>query len=576
MNCLSIIEQEFVLIWWHLCYTYDMKEGVTMKKALPIGVMDYRKLISENYYNVDKSLIIKDFLERKTVVTLITRPRRFGKTLNMSMMAEFFDITKDSKELFKDTKIMETEYASFINQYPTLFISFANAKGSKYDIIRTIKKEISKEYQKYNHLFMNLDDYDQSDFDLIKKSLTNHQDDFKGVNDSLSFLMTKLENHYHKKVMVFIDEYDTPFIEAHINGFYDDLKHDLSSLLHNTLKTSSSLQYAMLTGIQRVAKENIFSDLNNIVVCTVKDYHYDQYFGFTEDETKAFLEYYHLTLDEDVKNMYDGYHIGNQDIYNPWSIINYIDKKELRPYWLNTSSNKMIRDAIQDCDISFKQDYEKLIKTGQIETLVQMETSFFEVSNTANLWGLFVNAGYLTIEKANSSQLDRYILRIPNQEVQKEFQQLTSYYLDISASDLSGLCDALLVANRNEFENYYTNILMTLPSFHDLVNENSYHVMFLGMCAWLANDYEIISNKETGKGRCDIILKAKKSILPSYIFEFKYTRNKEQIEQLSNQAIQQIIDNHYDIQLSENTIYIGLAHCGKDVFITWKNKSKNK
>ena len=552
-----------------------MKEGVTMKKALPIGVMDYRKLISENYYNVDKSLIIKDFLERKTVVTLITRPRRFGKTLNMSMMAEFFDITKDSKELFKDTKIMKTQYASFINQYPTLFISFANAKGHKSQLISSIKTTLQEIYEANEHVFVNMSFFEISRYEAIVNSLTNEYD-FDYIGDSLDFLMEMMEKYYHKKVMVFIDEYDTPFIEAHINGFYDDLKHDLSSLLHNTLKTSSSLQYAMLTGIQRVAEGNIFGGFNNLVSYTVKDRAYSQYFGFTEDETKAFLEYYHLTLDEDVKNMYDGYHIGNQDIYNPWSIINYIDKKELRPYWLNTSSNKMIRDAIQDCDISFKQDYEKLIKTGQIETLVQMETSFFEVSNTANLWGLFVNAGYLTIEKANSSQLDRYILRIPNQEVQKEFQQLTSYYLDISASDLSGLCDALLVANRDEFENYYRNILMTLPSYHDLINENSYHVMFLGMCAWLANDYEIISNRESGKGRCDMILKAKKSILPSYVFEFKYTKNKEQLEQLSNQAIQQIIDNNYDVQLSENTIYIGLAHCRKDVSITWENKSKNK
>ena len=273
-----------------------MKEGVTMKKALPIGVMDYRKLISENYYNVDKSLIIKDFLERKTVVTLITRPRRFGKTLNMSMMAEFFDITKDSKELFKDTKIMKTQYASFINQYPTLFISFANAKGHKSQLISSIKTTLQEIYEANEHVFVNMSFFEISRYEAIVNSLTNEYD-FDYIGDSLDFLMEMMEKYYHKKVMVFIDEYDTPFIEAHINGFYDDLKHDLSSLLHNTLKTSSSLQYAMLTGIQRVAEGNIFGGFNNLVSYTVKDRAYSQYFGFTEDETKAFLEYYHLTFD---------------------------------------------------------------------------------------------------------------------------------------------------------------------------------------------------------------------------------------------------------------------------------------
>ena len=573
INFHNILKKEFVLIKWHLCYTYNKKEGVTMKKALPIGVMDYHKLISENYYNVDKSLMIKDFLERKTTVTLITRPRRFGKTLNMSMMAEFFDITKNSKDIFKNTKIMQTEYASYINQYPTIFISFANAKGHKEQFILSIKTTLQDIYEKNEHVFSNMSKFEKSRYNRIVDALI-HDNSLNTISESLDFLMKRMEKYYHQKVMVFIDEYDTPFIEAHVGEFYDDIKSGLASLLHNALKTSPSLQYAMLTCIQRVAKENIFSDLNNPAVCTLTDQHYSQYFGFTETETKAMLEYYGLSLNDKVKAMYDGYHIGNMEIYNPWSIINYIDNKELRPYWVNTSSNKMIKDAMKECDTSFKQGYEKLIETGKLETLVQMETSFFEVSNTPNLWGLFVNAGYLTTEKTNSLQIDRYILRIPNQEVQKEFQQLTSYYLNISSTDLSGLCDALLFGNQIDFENYYTHILLTLPSYLDLQNENSYHVMFLGMCAWLSHDYEIISNKEAGKGRCDIILKAKSAISPSYILEFKYSTNKEKIEQLSNQAIQQIQKNHYEANMSSKVIYIGLAHCGKDVFITWRNKDK--
>ncbi|WP_296878497.1 AAA family ATPase, partial [Thomasclavelia sp.] len=232
-----------------------------MKKALPIGIKNYRKLKKDDYYSIDKSLMIKEFLDRKTEVTLITRPRRFGKTLNMSMMAEFFDITKDSKDLFKDTKIMETEYCSYLNQYPTIFVSFANAKGSKKIVIRQIKRALKKEYTRYDYLFNNMNRFEQSDYDLITNALLNDDEKLDDLTDALSFLMEQLEKYYSKRVMVFIDEYDTPFIEGHVGKFYDEIRSSLASMLHNALKTSDSIEYAMLTGIQRVAKENIFSDL---------------------------------------------------------------------------------------------------------------------------------------------------------------------------------------------------------------------------------------------------------------------------------------------------------------------------
>ena len=303
------------------------------------------------------------------------------------MMAEFFDITKDSKEIFNDTNITKSLYASNMNQYPTIFVSFANAKGDQINVVQQIKEQLRNEYNRYEHIFNNLSKFEEDDYKQVIDGLMSKSDGkLNNIIDALSFLMKILEKYYERKVMLFIDEYDTPFIEAHVDGFYDKIKNGLASLLHNSLKTSNSLQYALLTGIQRVAKENIFSDLNNPAVCTLTDQHYSQYFGFTETETKAMLEYYGLSLNDKVKAMYDGYHIGNMEIYNPWSIINYIDNKELRPYWVNTSSNKMIKDAMKECDTSFKQGYEKLIETGKLETLVQMETSFFEVSNTPNLW----------------------------------------------------------------------------------------------------------------------------------------------------------------------------------------------
>ena len=547
-----------------------------MKKAIPIGVSDYERLRKEDYYFVDKSMMIQEFLRRKSIVTLITRPRRFGKTINMSMMAEFFDVTKDTKEIFKDTAIMDTEYAAEMNQYPTVFLSFASAKNSKQELTKAIKYQLRKEYDRHRQAFeTTMTEFDADEYQKIRKALLDTENgEIDGIGNTLAFLIEKLEKHHGKKVMVFIDEYDTPFIEAHVNGYYEEIRGGLSSLLHNALKASTSLQYAMLTGIQRVAKENIFSDLNNLVVCTVTDKRYAQYFGFTEAEANAVLEYYGLKLDEEVKAMYDGYHFGKEEIYNPWSILNYADTGELAPYWVNTSSNKMIRKAMEGRDLTFARGYEELIEKGKLETLVRMETSFFEVSSTESLWGLFVNAGYLTIEKVISARDGRYVLRIPNEEVQQEFRELTASYLNVSESNLSAMFNGLRYEERERFAESYADMLLSLPSYHDLKDENSYHVLFLGMCAWLSNEYDIISNREEGKGRCDIILKAKKESLPSYVLEFKYLKeaDTERLEESAKEAVLQIKEKHYDAELPGRAILIGLAHAGKEVWIEWQER----
>lgn len=543
-----------------------------MRKAIPLGVVDYETLKSQNYFFIDKSMMIYDFLMRKSTVTLITRPRRFGKTINISMMSSFFDITKDSKEIFKDTRIVETEYISEMNQYPTIFISFANAKNDKWNIVKEIKLQLRKEYDRYAHVFeQKMTVFEQNEYEsLVQGLMTKNDGILDNIIDALSFLMERLEKYYHKKVMVFIDEYDTPFIEAHVGGYYEELRGGLSSLLHNALKTSTSLHYAMMTGIQRVAKENIFSDLNNLVVCTVKDPEYSQYFGFTEEETKQTLEYYDLSLNDEVKSMYDGYHFGEHDIYNPWSILNYASRKVLEPYWVNTSSNTMIKKAISSSDEAFERGYEELIRNGKLETTVKMDTSFFEVNNTENLWGLLVNAGYLTLHKTISIQDSLYIIKIPNQEVQLEFRKLTAYHLKATETDLTVLFNSLKCCRKEDFEDRYRKILLTLPSYHDLKDENSYHMMLLGMCAWLSNEYEVISNREVGKGRCDIILKSKKSQI-SYILEFKYTNDSSvDLKQLAKSAIDQIDSRRYDSELSGTVIHIGLAHYQKNVEIEWQ------
>ena len=553
---------------------YNNNERVMEMKKIPIGTKSFSRLVEGNYYFVDKTLMIKEFLDRGTDVTLITRPRRFGKTINMSMMAEFFDITKDSKKIFNGTKIMETPYAAEINQYPTIFISFADAKRDKGTVVSTIRTQIQNQWDKYDFVFENLKGFKKTNYERLYEVLAdNNKNNLKGIDDAISFLMERMEDYYGKEVMVFIDEYDTPFVEAHTGGFYDEVRGGLAGLLHNSLKTSTSLKYAMLTGIQRVAKENIFSDLNNLDVYTVIDNDYSEYFGFSIEETKELLEYYDLELDEEVKEMYDGYKMGDKEIYNPWSILNYARRKVLVPYWVNTSANTMLKQAIEKADYDFKKQYEKLIKNNYLETRVVLQTSFYEVANTPNLWGMFVSAGYLTVTKSIDALNDQYRVEIPNKEIRKEFINLTEYYLALQTGQLNDVVYNLLQEDRDEFFDSYQNILM-LPSYHDLNDENSYHMMMLGMCICLSNNYKVISNREEGKERCDIIIQAKDEKKTSFVIEFKYFKEDKKdfekaLDKLSNEAIQQIKDRKYDYNLKGKVIYIGLAHHGKDVMMKW-------
>lgn len=541
-------------------------------KKIPTGIKSFRKLREENYYFVDKTLMIKDFLERGSEVTLITRPRRFGKTINMSMMSEFFDITKDSKEIFKGTKIMDTPYASELNQYPTIFISFADAKENKETIVKFLKNQFQLEYSRYNYIFKDMDEYEENDYRIINEGIKNNQNGtLQDIEKALIFLMHRLKKYYGKDVVLFIDEYDTPFIEAKTGNFYQEIKGSLATLLRSSLKNSGDLKYAMLTGIQRVAKENIFSDLNNLVVCDVTDQRYASYFGFTNNETQELLEYYGLELNDEVKKMYDGYHIGNQDIYNPWSLLNYADTQKLISFWVNTSANSMIKNALKQADYTFKNQYDKLIKESKLDTYVSMQTSFFEEANNSTLWGLFVNAGYLTVTKEINLLKGKYRIEIPNEEVKQEFIKLTEYQLGLSSGTLDTVTESLVNEDQETFLENYQEILM-IPSYHDLEKENSYHMMMLGMCLCLNKDYEIISNREVGKGRDDLILKAKDEKRTSFVLEFKYLKEdkkalEEALDELSNKAIQQIKENKYDYGLKGKVIYIGLAHHGKNVSV---------
>ncbi|MCD7894931.1 MAG: ATP-binding protein [Erysipelotrichaceae bacterium] len=490
------------------------------------------------------------------------------KKLNMSMMAEFFDITKYSEDVFNNTNIMNTEYASYMNQYPTIFLSFASSKGNKNYLINSIKTSIRSEYAKYHYIFTNMEENDEEDYYNLKEAMKKGKNSsLDGVEEAILFLMNMLYKYYDKKVLLFVDEYDTPFIEAHVNGFYEDIRKQLASLLHNALKDAEPLEYAMLTGIQRVANENIFSDLNNVAIYSVARKQYSQYFGFTEGETKELLEYYHLELNDDVKQMYDGYHIGNDYLYNPWSILNYVDNEELDTYWIYTSSNTMIKNAIRKADITFKNSFEILIEQGYVDVNIELGKSFYENNQTSTLWGMFVNAGYLTIE--NKIDIKRYRIVIPNFEVVDEFKEFLSYYFDLSSVEfLDNIINSLLYEDKNGFLTSYTQLLLA-SSYHDLTSENSYHMLLYPLCLYLSNTHEVKSNPEEGKGRTDIILKARSSKYTSYVIEFKHGKKEDNLDKLADDALTQIKEKKYDANLTGRIIHIGLGLYSKNVAMKW-------
>lgn len=398
-----------------------------MEKTIGIDIEDYRKFIEENHYYVDKTLLIKDFLDDGSEVTLITRPRSFGKTLNMSMMAEFLDITKDSKDIFKDTNIMKSDKAEFINQFPVIFISFKDVKGSKKNFVRMLKKTIFEEYLRYNYIIEQLNELDKSTFEFTIEELKRTMDeDLIGINDSIQLLCQLLYGYYGKRVILLIDECDTPFMEAYNQGYYEDILDALSTLLSIALKGNRYLDKAFLTGIQGIPKANIFGGLNNISTYGVDKKLYGQYFGFVESETKQLLAYYDLQLTNEVKEMYGGYRIGGYDIYNPLSISKYVNDRILTSYWMNTISDTMIKKLMNNCTEYVRDDYETLIKEGSIQMHTDLETIYLEVENDQTFWALFIHLGYLTI--VDKIDMDYYKVCIPNNEVKKAFKDLKTYF----------------------------------------------------------------------------------------------------------------------------------------------------
>ena len=542
------------------------------KAKLFIGVQDFRALREKKACYVDKTQFIEEFLDSCYQITLITRPRRFGKSLNMSMLAEFLDCTRQSADIFEGTKIEKSDHIGEMNQHPVVFLSFLNVKAGKAETLSfLLKGTIREEYQRYHDVFREgkLSKEQELKFCQIYEellSITEKKETEGSLTQAITVLCQTLYMYYGKKVYLILDEYDTPFMSANAGGYYDEVRVLLKGILTTSLKGNPYLEKAVLTGVQRVAKENIFSGLNNLIVCTVRDRAYADCFGFTEKEVRELLHTHDMTFTEEVKTMYDGYRIGSTDVYNPWSVSCYIAEKRLDTYWVNTSENGIIRKALEAQGNTFKNAYERLIRDGSVNVLVDFSMAWYETMDEAAVWGLLVNAGMATVEEVIDS--DYCKIRVPNLEVWKVFKELTAYHLGVNERHMEKMFYGLKHQELDIFSEEYQNILMELPSYYDLKDENSYHMMMLGMCAFLRKEYTVKSKRETGIGRSDICLYSKNESYPNIILEFKYTKNeKEDLSELAEKAIEQSKEKQYAAEMKGKVVYIGLAHYKKQVCI---------
>ena len=527
-------------------------------KPLPIGIDDFEKVRRGGYYYVDKTLMIRDFLEMRDEVALIARPRRFGKTLNMTMIRDFFDITKDSLDLFQGLAIMDTEYGKQINSRPVIYFTFKDCKGdTAEDVFLLVKQKIYQEFLRYEKLLrgkLDRTSYEGMDFYDMIDTLRNPKAPVPLWTNSVQLLTQVAKEIFGVPPILLIDEYDQPIMSSYEKNFHEQMGTFFSNLYGSAMKGNQALGQALLTGVQRVAKESIFSQFNNARVYTVLNPQYAAYFGLTEAETEELLDAYGLSLNAAVRKEYDGYLFGGVEVYNPWSLLNYADLKVLDYYWVNTSSNAFIRKVLQQAEPRFWEDFDHLVLGEEVLVGLTLETSYIERDSNYSLWGLLVNSGYLTVKKrvdANTA-----VVKIPNDEVMSEFQVLIAEIAGIEALDLRQMFDALLKKDMERFLKIYRGIVISCTSYMD-AKENAYHMLFLGMCITLKGLYRVTSNLESGYGRSDVMLEAQKAGYPHVVIEFK---QGEDLEKLKKEALQQILDQKYYTGLYGEVICVGLAH----------------
>ena len=553
-----------------------------MSRTVAIGIQDFETIIQDNCFYVDKTKFIKEWWESKDEVTLIARPRRFGKTLNMSMLERFFNIKYQGQgEIFENLDIWkEKEYRELQGKYPVIFLSFAGIKENTYEgVIRQFYQIITNLYAKYEFLrdCGKLGERDKAYFDRIGRDMETNE-----AAMALHQLSDYLYRYYGEKVIILLDEYDTPMQEAYVNGFWQELVSFTRNLFNNTFKTNPYMKRAVLTGITRISKESMFSDLNNMNVASVTSNKYASCFGFTEEEVFCAMDEFGLADKAQVKQWYDGFNIGEQrDIYNPWSVINYLNKRQLKPYWANTSSNGLAAKLIRKGSRNIKMQFESLLSGESIKNRIDEEIVFNRLDQSEDaIWSLLLASGYLKVSVVHD---ELYELELTNYEVRKMFGNMVHDWFGENLSDYNDFIKALLRGDKKEMNAYMNRVSLSMFSYFDGGShpsgqtnpERFYHGFVLGLLVDLADKYEVKSNRESGFGRYDVMLKPRNKENDGIILEFKIYDSTEEnsLEETVQAALKQIEKERYEQELVDGGIdkerirKYGFAFEGKKVLI---------
>ena len=543
------------------------------KKPLPIGISDY-KIATSDYYYVDKTMLIKDFLDKRPLVSLFTRPRRFGKTLNMDMLRVFFEKTdEDTSVYFSDKEIWSygDAYTGYQGQYPVIFLSFKDVKCANWrETYEMIAKLITQEFRRHIELETSdrLNEYEKAQYSDLAKGAADSTD----YQFSLQTLSLLLHKHYGKETIIIVDEYDTPIQQGHTAGFYQDVIAFMRNFFSGGLKDNSHLAYGFLTGILRVAKESIFSGLNNLTVNSILDEQYSAYFGFTKEEVRQLLEYYGRgdKFDE-VCEWYDGYHFGSTEIFNPWSVINYVSENCFpKAFWQSTGSNDVIGEIVGAADDEVTENLYKLLSGETVTSYIDTGVIYPEVQNNPySVYSFLLVAGYLKVAKVYPQHDGNYMcdIAIPNKEIAfvygKEVLSKTG-----KTSVAISIQQALFSGEALKLQKLLEDFMLSSISAFDGSNESFYHGMMLGLCAVLSSRYRIRSNAESGYGRFDIALIPISKSDPGFIFEFKYAgKDSDSLDALASKALAQIEEKKYETELKaqgvSKLIKIGIAFRGK-------------
>ena len=552
------------------------------KKAVPVGIEDFERIINEDYYYVDKTMLIEELLINRAPVTLFTRPRRFGKTLNMSMIKYFFDVKnkEENKKLFENLKIYNSEYMSEQGKYPVIFISLKDLKGDTWEeCLKRLKLFIFDLYAEFEYIREKMNEWDKRKFEKVL-----YEKEDADYIMSLKFLSDSLYKYYGEKVIILIDEYDAPIINAFDKGYYNEAINFFQTFYSSALKTNNSLKYGVLTGITRIIKEGIFSGLNNLKVDTILNKKYSEYFGLLEDEVIEMLDYFGMKYKiEEVKEWYNGYLFGESEVYNPWSIVNYIDNGEIKAYWANVSGNTLLENMLDHAGESVYDDLKRFTDGESIEKYISDGTTIKSLlNNDDEIWQLLLYSGYLTKDEkqkeidVTSEYTDIYNLRIPNKEIRKYFGNMFLNRFFGTEVKTNILIKALENGDIRKFEKTLGEIMINMLSHFDLDKEMEkiYQVFMIGLVGFLMGKYEIISNDESGYGRYDLAMIPIKSNEKAYLMEFKISKTKKGMEERAQKALKQIDEKKYDTRLKargiKNILKIGVAFYGKEVKVVFK------